>query len=214
MKRPVLTLNLLLALLLSAVAMQFVGIALANPSLPMPYPNKPDTNHPLITIQIPENANNPPYSITIEKPSSWFENNTIHGTLRSVGYILDGENVTIADNQKSNLADFQSENPTITLKGHLSELSEGNHTIQVWVNSVSLYHPADTPQNYYGWWTAVAEYPVYTSSSTVHFSIVLQPEPFPIPYIATVSGLSLAIIGIGLVVYFRKHNRLKRGFVS
>jgi hypothetical protein len=169
------------------VGMQAFEATLANPSLgSYPYSETPDTSPPSIKIQMPEpnkvyDAKTVPYSITIEKPSSWFENDTIHGTLRSVGYVLDEkENVTIADVfiQTSYLPDFQSETRTISLEGNLSGLSEGNHTIQVWVNSVSIYHPSDTPQNFYGWWAAVADYPIKTSSNTTYFSIINLPtEP-------------------------------------
>lgn len=34
-----------------------------------------------------------------------------------------------------------------------------------------------------------------------------QPEPFPIITVTAVSGASIAVIGIGLLVYFKKHTR-------
>ena len=214
MKRRALVLTLILVLLfLMVVGIQFVDITLANPTLaPSAYPETPDTTPPSIKIQIPEpnkiyNAKTVPYSITIEKPASWFENDTNHGTLRSIGYILDGkENITLADCQKSYLPDFQSETRTISLEGNLSGLSEGSHTIQVWVNSVSIYHPSDTPQNFYGWWAAVAEYPIETSFNIVHFSIatpIIEPEPFP-TLLVVGSVATVTIVGAGLLVYFRK----------
>jgi hypothetical protein len=216
MKRTALALTLISAIMFLAVAgTQFVDVTLANPSLPLStYPETPDTNPPSITIQMPEhnktyNGNTVPYSITIEKSSSWFENDTIHGTLRSVGYILDGkENVTIADSQTSFLPDFQSETRTIRLRGNFSGLSEGSHTIQVWVNSVSIYHPSDTPQNFYGWWAAVADYPLDTLSDIVNFSktnLVVEPEPEPFPTSWVVAATAvIAIVAAAVLVYFKK----------
>jgi len=216
MKRRALVLALMLALpFLMVVGIRFVDLTLANPTLaPSPYPETPDTTPPSIEIQIPEpskvySAETVPYSITVEKPDSWFENGTIHGTLRSIGYILDGkENIVIADCQTSYLPDFQSETRTISLEGNLSGLSEGSHTIQVWVISESIYHPSDTPQNFYGWWAAVAEYPIETSSSIVHFSIanpIIEPEPFP-TILVVGSAATVTIVGAGLLVYSKKRS--------
>lgn len=214
MKRRALVLALMLALLfLMVVGIRFVDVTLANPVVSSsPYPETPDTTPPSIEIQIPEpskvySAETVPYSITVEKPASWFENGTIHGTLRSIGYFLDGkENIVIADCETSYLPDFQSETRTISLEGNLSGLSEGSHTIQVWVISESIYHPSDTPQNFYGWWAAVAEYPIETSSSIVHFSIanpIIEPEPFP-TILVVGSVATVTIVGAGLLVYFKK----------
>jgi hypothetical protein len=220
MKKRIFILLLMLALLsLTVAGIQFVDLALANPTLPpSPYPETPDTTPPSIKIQLPEsskiyNAKTVPYHITVEKPASWFENGTIHGTLRSIGYILDGkENITLADCQTSYLPDFQSETRTINLEGKLSGLSEGNHTIQVWVNSESNYHPPDTPQNFYGWWAAVAEYPIETSSSIIHFSIANPTEPFPTLLVGG-SVAIVTIVGAGLLVYFHKKKLTKPAII-
>jgi hypothetical protein len=243
MKRTALALTLTLATMFLVVAgTQFVSVTSANPLGPSLYPMTPDTNPPSIAIQMPEhnktyNENTVPYSITVEKPSSWFENNTIHGTLRSVGYILDEkENVTIADINNPSVSmsveepsrlvftpnpdfiDLNSENRTISFRGNLSGLSEGSHTIQVWVNSVSIYHPPDTPQNFYGWWAAVADYPLETLSNIAHFSIAnldaeSEPEPKPEPFPAlSAIFISLTIVAgvtVGVLVYFKKRQRGK-----
>jgi len=226
MKRTRLALTLMLTILFLTVAgIQFVDVTLANSTLySSPYSETPDTSPPSIKIQTPEpnkvyNTKIAPYSITIEKPSSWFENDTIHGTLRSVGYILDEkENVTIADLYASYLpdfpylSDFQSETRTINLEGNLSGLSEGSHTIQVWVNSVSIYHPSDTPQNFYGWWDAVAEYPIETSSNVTHFSVVnpiRESEHFPTTW-TILAIVVFAAVGVGLVIYVKKHKVMEK----
>ena len=213
MKRRASVLALMLALLFLMVAgTRFADVTLANPTLaPSPYPDTPDTTPPSIEIHVPDasktyGVGTVPYSITVEKPASWFENGTIHGTLSSIGYFLDGtENIVIADGETSYLPDFQSETRTITLEGNLSGLSEGSHTIQVWVNSESIYHPSDTPQNFYGWWAAVAEHSFDTKSNVVEFSVANPTEPEPFPTILVVgSAATVTIVGAGLLVYFKK----------
>jgi len=42
------------------------------------------------------------------------------------------------------------------------------------------------------------------ASETIYFTV---PEPFPALLVATVSGASVAVIGVGLVVYFKKRGR-------
>jgi hypothetical protein len=44
------------------------------------------------------------------------------------------------------------------------------------------------------------------ASGTIYFTIAKEPEPFPTTLVATASAASVAIIGIGLLVYFRKRN--------
>jgi len=44
------------------------------------------------------------------------------------------------------------------------------------------------------------------ASGTIYFTIAKEPEPFPTALVATASAASVAIIGIGLLVYFRKRN--------
>ena len=43
------------------------------------------------------------------------------------------------------------------------------------------------------------------ASETMHFSVDV-PEPFPTTLVAAASGASVAIIGVGLLVYFKKRN--------
>jgi hypothetical protein len=44
------------------------------------------------------------------------------------------------------------------------------------------------------------------TSETVFFAIA-EPEPFPVVLVATASGASLAALGVGLLLYFRRRNR-------
>ena len=228
----ILLILVLLVILLTA-EIQLLVPSFANPSPGPDLPTTPDASEPLIRIISPEpgklyNERNVPYSITIEKPTSWIENHT--GYLNSVGYVLDGEtNVTISGTNDPDSISISVEEPgklvftqkpgfvdlnagdQITIEGNLSGLAEGNHTIQVWISSTSVYHPADTPQNFYGWWKAVAEVPLATSSGVVHFSVTnkaIDPENTPAIFAAaSIKSLSTAVIGIGLLVYVKKHKR-------
>ncbi len=179
MKKTASALTLILALLFSAVAgTQFVDLTLAiYNTLPPFYPATPDMSPPSITIQSPQNLQTydvsiVPYSVTIEKPSSWYENNT-HSWLSSVGYIIDGgKTVTIADgrNFNSSLPDVYSNSAqVISFEGNLSGLSEGSHNFQVWAQSFGYYNP-DNPRN----WLSVHEYSFFTYSSTVLFIVPLR----------------------------------------
>jgi len=231
MKRTAVRL-ILMFLFLVTIGGQFIVETLAD-SPQSPYPETPDTSQPSIKIDSPNptniyNVQNIPYSITIEKPVSWVENFTGH--LCSVGYIIDRkENFTIADADDNpvpkyiyepnkeffipnpDYIDLRSENQSITLVGNLSGLTEGNHTIQFWVNSVTFYHPADTPRTFYGWWTVVAEMPVEALSDTVSFSVTNQEieteaKPFPTT-LAIATSLIIAVVCLSLFVYFKKHKR-------
>jgi hypothetical protein len=224
---------LVLLVILLTVEIQLLVPSFANPSPGPDLPTTPDPNEPLIRIISPEpgklyNAKNVSYSITIEKPTSWIVNHT--GYLNSVGYVLDGEtNVTIPDTNDPDSISISVEEPgklvftqkpgfvdlnagdQITIEGNLSGLAEGNHTIHIWVSSTIVYHPADTPQNFYGWWKAVAEVPLATSSGVVHFSVTnkaIYPENNPAIFAAaSITSLSMAVIGIGLFVYVNKRKR-------
>ncbi|MBN1358173.1 hypothetical protein JW988_05330 [Candidatus Bathyarchaeota archaeon] len=164
MKRKALALTI--TLLFTIVAgMQFVDSTLANPN-PLYYPSTPDRNSPSIKIETPQqnkkyNLTTVPYSITID--TSTFKNNSVHSLL-SIGYIIDGrERVTISDNPNR-------QSQILSLEGNLSGLSEGSHTIQAWVKSVSYYRPSDTQ--------TTAEFSLITYSDITHFTTYLIPSVF------------------------------------
>jgi len=223
-------------MLLTVVGAQAIAMALANPDLaPSTLPETPDMSKPSIRILTPEpnkvyDAKTLSYSITIEKPASWIENHT--GYIRSIGYTLDGEKkITIADidnpsismsvnetthqlvfTQNPDYVDLNSENQTITLVGKFSELSKGKHTIQIWVNATSVYHPADTPHNFYGWWATNTEIPVEASSNVMSFSVTnqvaeIEAEPFPTLLTIAVSVTVAAAVAVGVLVYRKKQKR-------
>ena len=81
------------------------------------------------------------------------------------------------------------ENVTVTENMTFPELSVGQHTLTLSAN--------DTAGN-------------PTVSQTARFTVAEpepepQPKPFPTTLIVTTSGVSLAVVGIGLLVYFKKH---------
>jgi len=43
-------------------------------------------------------------------------------------------------------------------------------------------------------------------SEVVNFTITKPPEPFPTAFVLTTSGASVAVVGVVLVVYFKKRN--------
>ena len=45
---------------------------------------------------------------------------------------------------------------------------------------------------------------VWSNTQTVDFTLTKEPEPFPTTLVATASGLAITIIGVGLLIYFKK----------
>ena len=72
-------------------------------------------------------------------------------------------------------------NVTVTGNTTLTGLSDGEHNITVYTTDIAGHTGA---------------------SETVHFSVKV---PFPTALVATASGASLTIVGVGLLVYFKKH---------
>ncbi|MBM4400433.1 MAG: hypothetical protein FJ045_00620 [Crenarchaeota archaeon] len=75
------------------------------------------------------------------------------------------------------------ENVTITGNTTLSGLTSGLHNITVY---------------------AIDEFENTGASETIIFTIAEEPEPFPITLVAVASGVAVAIVGAGLLVYFKK----------
>jgi parallel beta-helix repeat protein len=76
------------------------------------------------------------------------------------------------------------DNVTVTGNFTLSGLATGLHNLTVYVTDV---------------------YGITGASETVTFTI--EPEPFPTALVIAASGASIAIIGVGLLVYFKKRKR-------
>jgi hypothetical protein len=171
---------LLLALISMLVTIQ-VFVARANPDIIPPMPEAPDLNEPSITIQLPANktynVNTITYSISVKKPSSWLDFNPVHGTIMDIDYILDGnQHVEIANDPA-----YFEQGPFI-YDGTLHSLSEGNHSIEVYVRSDSFYDPPDKPRPQQ-WPLGKAppqDYYLDTYSGKVYFSIDVTPPTISI----------------------------------
>jgi len=137
-------------------------------------PETPDLHQPSTAIQLPENnktynVKTVPYSLTVKPPSSWFNYYPVHGTIMSISYILDeNQGVTI-----SGEIAYYEQGP-FDFKGTLSDLSEGNHSIQVYVGSDSFYDPPNRPQPPYGQLPSEI-YHLDTYSNKINFTIDTTP---------------------------------------
>jgi len=181
-KKTALALTLVLGFVFSAVAgTEIVSLVSANPLPQPPMPETPDLNKPWIAIQLPENNKTHnvsaiPYSLTVKPPSSWFNYYPVHGTIMSISYILDkNQGVTIS----GEIAYY--EHGPFNFKGTLSDLSEGNHSLQVYVRSDSFYDPPNRPQPPYGQLPSEV-YHLDTYSDKINFVIDTTP-----PIIASLS---------------------------
>ncbi|MCJ7632509.1 hypothetical protein MUP77_08985 [Candidatus Bathyarchaeota archaeon] len=183
MKRTALALTLISALSISILAgVCLVNLAVANPYEGPPLSDTPDTSPPSIIINDLENyktynVKTVPYSLTVVKPSSWFKESSPLGRLVSVDCIIDGsQKVNIAN---SGALDSEYNNPEAArLKGNLPELSEGKHTIQFSVESVSYYLSPDRDTSYFGFWKAL-DFPdkYYQSTYSNEVSFITDTTP-------------------------------------
>ncbi len=147
----------------------------ANPSPSYPsYPETPDTNQTTMNIQSPTpntafGSNAVSYSFAVQKPHSWFDYLPVHGDLLQISYIIDGKTVDLAS---SGLDQSHYESKPLSFNGTLSGLSEGNHSLQVYVRSVSYYLDPNRPTSGYGWWLyPPLNYYMDTYSDQVLFSV-------------------------------------------
>ncbi len=166
---------LIMTLLIIAAAEAIpVRLGKANPSQPPSYPETPDTNQTTITIQSPTpsrafGSNVVSYSFAVQKPHSWFDYLPVHGDLLKISYILDGKTVDVAS---SGLDQSHYESKPLSFNGTLTGLAEGNHSLQVYVRSVSYYLDPNRPTSGYGWWLyPPLNYYMDTYSDSVHFIV-------------------------------------------
>jgi N-acetylneuraminic acid mutarotase len=119
-----------------------------------------------------------------------------YGTVPPVVSVVSPENMTYAANnvslaftvnkQASWMGYSLDGQETVSVTGNitLTELSNGLHTVTVYAK--------DTLEN--------------TGASEAISFTVEAPEPFPTTLVATASATSLTIVGVGLMVYFKKRN--------
>jgi len=161
-------------LVATAAGTLLVRLGNANPIAPPAYPETPDANQTSIAVQSPAltgsyNTNTVPYSFTVQKPHSWFDYLPVHGDLVSVSYILDGNKVDVAG---SGLDQGHYDSKPLSFNGTLTGLTEGNHSLRVYVRSVSYYLDPNRPTSGYGWWLyPPANYYMDAYSATVPFLV-------------------------------------------
>ena len=225
MKRRVTRLAFIVALLLSATAAAvIVNTVAANPvSLIYGYfPLEPVMTPPTITLDSP--VQNQVYgssdlwlNFTIIKPEAWFvydvardENGTSKtltvGEITSVYYILDNgepQNITVNDGGLPSEVSIEvSPNRILNFSTRLALLG-GVYSVKGGFEANSYY--------YTGWGVldpGLRSGVVNGSSEVVCFAVGEQ-EPFPLALAAAASGASVAIVGVGLLIYFKKRNHKK-----
>ena len=224
------TTALLLLLFSAMVSVTFVSFVKANPVWVLDFPTAPIFTSPTVVVHSPiqdhnYNATNVLLNFTIIKPDTWFNSDkivgadedgnplyAIYGNITSVYYIVDnGERQKISMYDTFDLIDvFPKYNRNLNFSINL-KLSEGVHDVIVGFEADSFYVKSD----FYTAENATATIPAGTRiphtslsaievngfSDTIHFSVG---DSFPTTFVTVVSGASVAIIGVGLLVYFKK----------
>jgi hypothetical protein len=205
------------------IRIKAVEIVNANP---IPWPTTPILDNPTITIHSPSNNTvytngNTTISLTVTKPDSWKRELFPYARVDSVGTYLDGKRILLAYNY-TNTDPIKDEwvkdqsyfyVPSIT--------AAGQHMLNVTVVSRSYYRgPAYNGSHIVSDWMSsdgpVYQYPIVVSE-LVYFTVVGEPSPsptplpssqeigsFPIETVAIVSLVTIAVVGAGLLVYFKR----------
>jgi hypothetical protein len=213
-----LTAAFVLALLLSALASaMFVNLAEANPGPVLFFPEAPETTLPTIVFHSP--VQNQTYdstglwlNFTIVKPEAWFPDrgwdvgNYIFVNITSVYYVVNGgQRQDISVHDVSSLFDA-SQTRNLPVSTNLT-LTEGTHEVKVLFEADSYYVISYQEGN-------LSSVKMHGESEPVSFTVLQQPqlepqpetERFPATFVAAVSGTSVAIIGVALLVYFRRRS--------
>lgn len=227
MKRTASALTLISALLLVVVASPFLRLASANP---VPWPSTPIQDKPSLTIESP--ANNTVYkngelyiNLTVTEPDSWRREAPIppYAIVASVNASLDGNSVYSSGTYSSNI-NYSAIKVWYDGSSHFSipqQSSPGLHVLNVTVLSYSYYRgPAYNGSHIQSDITSssgpVYQYPIVVSD-IVYFTVIGEPSSSPAPQeneqqpfpttLVTASGISVAVVGLGLLLYFKKRKR-------
>jgi hypothetical protein len=208
-------LTLVAALLSITVGTQVVSFTSANPYSPPPFfPPEPNTDPPIITVQSPHNityyVNDVQLNFTITQPSSWQQDNLTLAYIYKVSYQLDGRTNTMWKMMPSQPPTLPT---TQQFSALLNGLSTGGHILQINVTTYSIYDPVQSVD-----WHFTSEYWMNTIR-TISFTVdagpypspspspqETGPEPFPTTLVIASIG-SVAIVGLGLLVYFKKRQK-------
>jgi hypothetical protein len=218
MKRKAIALTLILALLFSALAgLVLFDSAEADPYIPGYFPLEPVVTPPTITVKSP--VQNQSYSssdvwlnFTITKPKAWFVNEVAYtenldpetltiGRVTSVYFILDdGEPQNITVNDGGLPSEFSIDvSPTRILNFSTRLLLTGRvHFVKVGFEANTYYYTGWDVNN-----PGLRSVAVNGTSEEIIFTVV---ESFPTILAVGASGASLAIVCVGLIVYFKKRN--------
>jgi hypothetical protein len=219
MKRTALAIALILALSVSLmVGVQFVKVVEADPFFMFKNIDLiPGTIPPTITMFSP--LNNTEYSS--DKITVSF--NVIKPQLAMSWTSIMGIHYRLDNNEEVNVNSFKYDEkalgaPEFKATFTLPSLPAGNHSLTV--RAHGLVTPGIQYDGYngqYKWSSSGEALEMFhlngtlamfyiDSTSTTFFTIAeeTEPEPSPTTLVATVIGASLAVIGIGLLVYFKK----------
>ena len=215
MKKTILGLTLILALLFSSVAGLLLIVSVsANPYLWGEFPWEPITAPPTINVDSPirnQNYLSPEIwlNFTITKPDAWFKlteqvagnSILIFGNITSVYYIIDngeGQIVPMKD-----ITYIHSHNPQQTLNFSINlTLENGVHDVLVGLEADSHYQFMDS---YLG--LSHSSIKVNASSEIIRFAVVGDQESFPAALAVGASGASIAGVAVCLLYYHKKRNR-------
>lgn len=205
MKRTALALTIILALLFSAMAgTLMVNLAQANPVV-VPISD--------LSLESPQNKNYVQNFVQVSFSYSILDEpvNDHSSMQTSVSYVLDGfESVSVSNykivsnklpNSISYLVNFQ-----------IRDLPNGSHTLFVHVSAT-----ADKGFTTFAASSEVVTFTINANPSSINPTPSPDPtinptpspdvQPFPITIVATASVASVAVVGIGLIVYFKKRRR-------
>ncbi len=209
-------------LVLSTLSAKQYEAVKANP-ISVSVPDNPDTNQPIITVNNPKNDINLnitcfTLTFTVKKPSSWFSFYPVHGDLISISYLLDGEKTDVASSDLD--TDHYSSKP-LTFTETISELSEGNHSLQVYVRSVSYYLDPNRPaeNSTYGWWMYPPANNFMDTYSNINFTVNTIHNSPTVPSTPTIPEFSvplditfLVLVAVALAVLVKRKNKLSGSF--
>jgi hypothetical protein len=179
------TLVLSVISLLMVVSSQRSPLATANI-----FPFEP--TNPTIIIESPVNStynvDSLTLNVTIKTMKTMFEGtDPMQNTIRNVTFSLDGENPTaITETSYDNNVSLGS-NVTYTGFAVLPKLTDGPHNITV---------HAEYDYDHY--------YEIYRWSEASVFFVIDTGPPFPTMLVVAASGACLAVVGTGLIFYFKK----------
>jgi hypothetical protein len=185
MKKTVLTLTFILVLLFSVVAeIQAVFFGSATTAATE---NVADSPHAIL-IESPNNYTIYETSMPLKFTVTWLtSDDTQHVEWRyltSLSYSIDGKPSVTIMNETTSHSPFKKNEAL-----NISELRNGQHKIEV--KASFLQNSANFILSAYN-----------ISSAPVYFAVEV-PEPFPTTLVAA-SAASVAVIGLGLLVYFKK----------